>query len=63
MSRLAGGVVGTGRRTSSRRTTSTPGVCGPPANLCGENTTASLTSTPPAVVSRIRIGRYGAAAV
>ena len=48
--------VGTGWRTSSRRTTRTPGVCGPPTNLCGEKTTASLASTPPAAVSRIRIG-------
>ena len=48
------GTVGAGRRSSARLATRTPGVPGPPANLCGERNTASLP-----VMS---IGRYGPAA-
>ena len=36
------GTVGTRLVNSSRRATSTPGVCGPPRNLCGDRNTASL---------------------
>jgi hypothetical protein len=57
------GTVGTPSPTSSRRTTSTPGVCGPPTNLCGEKNTASLWSPRPGALAAMRIGRYGAAAV
>ena len=48
-----GAAAGHGRhrlRTSSRRTTRTPGVCGPPGNLCGDRKIASLWS------SRVRPG-------
>ena len=38
------GTVGTRLRIRSRRTTRTPGVCGPPTNLCGDRNTASLWS-------------------
>ena len=41
------GAVGTVLRTRSRRTTRTPGVCGPPGNLCGDRNTASLWSPAP----------------
>jgi hypothetical protein len=56
------GTVGTGLRTRSRRTTRTPGVCGPPGNLCGDRNTASLWSPAPGREAATRIGTYGPAA-
>jgi hypothetical protein len=38
------GTVGTARRSRSRFATRTPGVPGPPTNLCGDRNTASLSA-------------------
>jgi hypothetical protein len=54
--RPASGTVGTRLRASSRRTTSTQGVCGPPMNLWGEKNKASLWSPAPGALTAIRMG-------
>ena len=63
-----GGLAGAGRAfedgeaviaRNCRLATSTPGVPGPPMNLCGEMKTASLVASAAGFMS---IGRYGAAA-
>ena len=41
------GTEGTRLRTSQRLATRTPGVPGPPMNLCGETKTASLYASGP----------------
>lgn len=48
------GVVGT---TASRRTIRMPEAPGPPMNLCGENTMASMGASGAGVM---RMSRYGA---
>ena len=59
------GTVGVRFANSARLATSTPGVPGPPTNLCVETKTASLYASCPSSRSGdgfMSIGRYGAAA-
>ena len=58
------GTVGTRLRNSDRFAISTPGVPGPPTNLCGETNTASFHASRSPFASGggfMSIGRYGPA--